>query len=97
MAHTVTIDSEDTKIYHPVIEFTTTSSKIVRIESSSGTSDFLKTPVGVNVLVNYDPQQPEHAHVVGSDLMAVTILCVLGAGFCAFGVLALVAGFFLPH
>ncbi len=97
VAHTVTIDSEDAKIYHPVFEFTTTTGKIVRIESSSGTSDFLSTPVGIKVPVSYDPQRPEDGHIVGSNLLSVGILCFLGTGFCAMGVLALVAGFLLPH
>jgi hypothetical protein len=95
--HTVRVDSENVKIHYPIVEFTTAAGKIVRVESSSGTSDFLKTPVGGNVLIDYDPQRPENAHIVGSEFLAVAILCFLGGGFCLFGLLALAAAFFLPH
>ena len=97
VAHATTIDSDDTAIHHAIFEFTTTAGEIVRVQSSSGTTDFLKAAVGTKVPVSYDPQRPENARIVGSDVLPAIILCVLGAGFCAAGVLALVAGFLLPH
>ena len=95
VAHNVTIDSDNNQIYKPVIEFMSTHGQAVRIESAYGSSDFLRKPVGSHVLIHYDPQRPESADIVGASFLGVVVLCCLGAGFCLFGLLALVAGFLL--
>jgi len=78
--------SVDDRIYTPVIEFEDQSGEKHQFRSGTGTSSSFKWPVGKEVEVLYNPDNPSEARIKGALWRTVFYLLLTGAGVTAVGV-----------
>jgi hypothetical protein len=86
----VSTDTDNSTLFHPIVEFTTREGRSVRVECSWSTE--LKYTVGTAVPICYNPERPEDADIVGATRVGTILLVAFAAIVTGSGVLLLVAG-----
>lgn len=85
-----TEDFEHTTLYSPIIEFTTSGGRTLRVECLGQTR--INYPLGTSVTVHYDPESPEKAGIVGEEKLGTALLTAFAIGVTALGVVIVVIG-----
>jgi hypothetical protein len=92
------IDTENSTLIHPIVEFTTGNGRTLRVELPWSTQ--VQYEVGATVAVHYDPAHPEQAGAIGQGRLPLGLLVAFGAfvivfglAFVALGLAGLVFGF----
>ena len=85
----ITIDIENSTLFHPIVEFTTMGGRTLRVQCLWSTQ--LKYPVGTTVQLYYDAARPESAGIVGQGRLGGLLVVAFGASVFVFGLTWLVS------